>query len=327
MPLQPTVQYENNMEPILTIFAIAILCFTIGSAWLRRRSKRISSYVSDGPEDAPYRIYTDAFDVVIQGKDVQAYLPLISLDHAKGHMEFTKTLWDESVNTAKTYLSHMALDPKPYSVADLNDCAVLIMVDQSGSMKGAPISWAAANVRTFANSLSRSGVAVQVVGYTTAGWHGGLARQAWKADGQPKRPGRLCALLHIVYRDFDAGEWDETSWETMLNPDVLRENVDGESLRWAESLLAARKEANKILLVVSDGAPVDDSTLLHNGPNYLWWHWKKTITAIEARDDIAIKAVGINYDLQDIYSCQTSLNIGDDFQSAVWSLMQHDQVE
>jgi cobaltochelatase CobT len=145
------------------------------------------------------------------------------------------------------------------------------------------------------------GVPLAVAGFTTVGWRGGPARRQWQAAGQPKRPGRLCALLHIQYRNFD-GPLSEEDIRAMAHPGVLRENVDGEAIEWAVGELMSRPERNKVLVVLSDGAPVDDSTIMENGSNFLVRHILRVIADTEKASLVRLGAVGIEYRVDGYYS-------------------------
>jgi cobaltochelatase CobT len=176
-----------------------------------------------------------------------------------------------------------------------------LLIDQSGSMKGAPIAAAASSVGLISEALTQMGVATEILGFTTAGWQGGFPRQQWLTQGRPKRPGRLCALAHIVYKRADEAEWSAESRDAFLHPDVLRENVDGEALEWAEARLLALPASRKLLIILSDGAPVDDATLFSNGPGYLMRHLHATIARIQREENVALGAVGIEHDVEQLY--------------------------
>jgi cobaltochelatase CobT len=190
----------------------------------------------------------------------------------------------------------------------LSDTAVAILVDQSGSMKGERIRQVAATVRGLADCLIHAHAKVEVLGFSTAGWQGSFARRDWIAAGRPNRPGRLCALLHILYKSADEAEFNEGSWQAMLNPDLLRENVDGEAILWSVERLKARPERRKILLVFSDGAPVDDSTLMENGRFYLWRHVQKIICEVEESSEIELAGIGVQHPVGEIYSLSRQID-------------------
>lgn len=181
------------------------------------------------------------------------------------------------------------------------------------------MAYTAAGVRKLTKFFQGHGIATEVIGFTTAGWHGSFARQQWIDNGRPQRPGRLCALLHIIYKSFDEAEFSETAWREMLNPDVLRENVDGEAIAFAEARLLERHESTRVLMVISDGAAVDDSTLNENGPSFLYRHVTETILRIQTDDNIHLCAVGINFNVDKWYKSSAR---ADDCQSFVDAAIQ-----
>jgi cobaltochelatase CobT len=127
--------------------------------------------------------------------------------------------------------------------------------------------------------------------------------------------------MHAIYLSFDEAEWNDQSWEAMLNPNVLRENVDGETLLWAANKLKSRQENRRILVIVSDGAPVDDSTLMENGEGYLWRHLQKVVSDMQMNDDIELLAVGVNHRVDEIYQRSAVIQVGENLSAAVWDLM------
>ena len=218
---------------------------------------------------------------------------------AKGWSLCDGTIWQRKVTVARgieAVMTDRVAMPPP-----LDDWAICLLVDQSGSMRDDPIAHTAATVRGVSQAWTAAGARIAVFGFSTVGWHGGKARQDWLWNGQPKRPGRLCALLHVIYKDFDR-PFDDDDWAAMLYPDLLRENIDGEAIVWAAGMLCQRHEAHKALIVVSDGAPVDDITLLHNGPSYLERHLRATIRAIEQGHDIHIAALGVGFAVDRYYA-------------------------
>ncbi len=311
-----------TFDDILGLAMIAALFASM--VWVSATGKGKRADVPDGDPDEPYKIYTSEFDVVISAEDISSRLPLLSLDKANGHVEFTDREWKSQLKQARQILATDAAEWAPTSHLSLTDTAILILVDQSGSMRGKRMAWLTASLGHLVENLVRAGSAVRVSGFTTAGWRGGFARKKWIADGRPFRPGRLCVLLHINYKDFDETVWHESDWSAMLQPDILRENVDGESLLWASQELEKRNESRKILLIVSDGAPVDDSTLTENGPSYMWWHWKKVVADLEANPEIELKAIGIDHQVNLVYASSTSVSVGEDFGAAVLQLLHDD---
>jgi len=153
--------------------------------------------------------------------------------------------------------------------------------------------------------LGEAGAKVEILGFSTAGWHGGFSYQAWQQAGRPKRPGRLCALRHVIYKSADEA-LTEIGRRTLVHPDLLRENVDGEAMLWAAGRLETRPEPIRLLIMVSDGAPVDDATLLHNGPDYLRRHLSACIDALQRGDDLLLGAVGVRYRVEEFYALSTA---------------------
>ena len=155
---------------------------------------------------------------------------------------------------------------------EFRDTVVTLLIDNSGSMRGRPISIAAISADVLARTLERCSVKVEILGFTTRAWKGGLSREHWLNDGRPQQPGRLNDLRHIIYKSADA-PWrrSHVNLGLMMKEGLLKENIDGEALEWAHRRIAMRKEARKILMVISDGAPVDDSTSV-NPANYLEKH-------------------------------------------------------
>ena len=185
---------------------------------------------------------------------------------------------------------------------EFSDKVVTLLIDNSGSMRGRPITVAALCADILARTLERCGVKVEILGFTTRMWKGGQARERWIAAGKPAKPGRLNDLRHIVYKSADA-PWRRArkSLGLMLREGILKENIDGEALLWAHSRLIGRAEQRRILMVISDGAPVDDSTLSVNPGNYLERHLRDVIDYIETRSPVELIAIGIGHDVTRYY--------------------------
>jgi len=183
------------------------------------------------------------------------------------------------------------------------DTVVTLLIDNSGSMRGRPISIAAITADVLARTLERCQVKVEILGFTTRAWKGGESREQWLASGRPKNPGRLNDLRHIVYKRADA-PWRRArkNLGLMMREGLLKENIDGEALEWAYRRLQARSEQRRILVVVSDGAPVDDSTLSVNPSNFLERHLREVIGMIERRGTVELLAIGIGHDVTRYYS-------------------------
>lgn len=169
------------------------------------------------------------------------------------------------------------------------------------------------------NFLQNLGCKVEVLGFTTTTWKGGRSRQKWQRRGRPSSPGRLCDLLHVVYVEAGSTPSGTGSWalRSMLRPDLPKENVDGEALEWASERLKRLKQTLKFLIVVSDGAPVDDSTLKENGVDYLSRHLKSVVSKIEDEGTIHLSAIGIGHDVTSYYSDGTVLQGPDELGTAL----------
>ncbi|WP_419816402.1 cobaltochelatase subunit CobT [Glacieibacterium sp.] len=196
-----------------------------------------------------------------------------------------------------------ALSYKVERETKFRDTVVTLLIDNSGSMRGRPISIAAICADIMARTLERCAVKTEILGFTTRAWKGGQSREAWLAAGRPAKPGRLNDLRHIVYKAADA-PWRRArkNLGLMMREGLLKENIDGEALLWAHARLLARPEDRRILMVISDGAPVDDSTLSVNTGNYLERHLRQVIGWIETRSPVELSAIGIGHDVTRYYN-------------------------
>ena len=185
---------------------------------------------------------------------------------------------------------------------EFRDTVVTLLLDNSGSMRGRPISIAAICADVLARTLERCSVKVEILGFTTRAWKGGQSRECWLNDGRPQQPGRLNDLRHIIYKGADA-PWRRSrpNLGLMMKEGLLKENIDGEALEWAHRRMIARAEQRKILMVISDGAPVDDSTLSVNSANYLEKHLRDVINMVERRKAVELLAIGIGHDVTRYY--------------------------
>jgi cobaltochelatase CobT len=205
-------------------------------------------------------------------------------------------------------LSRIVIDPmhplsfKREKDTSFRDTVVTLLLDNSGSMRGRPITVAATCADILARTLERCGVKVEILGFTTRAWKGGQSREAWLAAGKPPNPGRLNDLRHIIYKSADA-PWRRArkNLGLMMREGLLKENIDGEALDWAHKRLLARTEQRRILMMISDGAPVDDSTLSVNAGNYLERHLRWVIEEIETRSPVELIAIGIGHDVTRYY--------------------------
>lgn len=212
-------------------------------------------------------------------------------------------------------LSRLIADPNwltPYQrekVSDLRDTVIALLIDNSGSMRGRPITLAAMSADILSQSLERCGVKSEILGFTTREWKGGDSRKSWIAAGQPHRPGRLNDLRHIVYKSADQrAASGRRNLALMLRDGILKENIDGEAILWAHDRLVARPETRRILMVISDGAPVDDATLSANDVGYLDAHLRATIKRIEDKSAVELIAIGIGHDVTRYYKRAVTLS-------------------
>ena len=204
------------------------------------------------------------------------------------------------------------LHPLSYKIEkehNFRDTVVTLLIDNSGSMRGRPISVAAMSADIIARTLERCAVKVEVLGFTTRAWKGGQAREGWVEANKPGNPGRLNDLRHIVYKGADA-LWRRArrNLGLMLREGLLKENIDGEALMWAHNRLIGRPEQRRILMVISDGAPVDDATLSVNAGNYLERHLRDVIEFIETKTPIELTAIGIGHDVTRYYRRAVTIN-------------------
>ena len=205
-------------------------------------------------------------------------------------------------------LSRVVSDPvaplsfKRETDTDFRDTVVTLLIDNSGSMRGRPITVAAMSADILARTLERCGVKVEILGFTTRSWKGGSSRENWVEQGKAKNPGRLNDLRHIIYKSADM-PWRRArpNLGLMLREGLLKENIDGEALLWAHNRLLGRPEQRRILMVISDGAPVDDATLSANPGNYLERHLREVIHYIETKSDVELTAIGIGHDVTRYY--------------------------
>ena len=279
-----------------------------------------------------YRIYTEQFDEVIKAEKLESKEELqrlrSSLDQqllqlktfvsklanklqrkllAKQNRSWDFDLEEGLLDSSK--LTRLIIDPlnslsfKKEKETDFKDTLVTILIDNSGSMRGKPISVAAVCADILSRTLERCSVKVEVLGFTTKHWKGGSSREKWISNEKPKFPGRLNDLRHIIYKSADT-PWRQSKNNIglMLKEGLLKENIDGEALRWTFNKMKKRKEERKILMVISDGAPVDDSTLSTNANDYLEIDLKNTVNAIEKLSSIELLAIGIGHDVTRYYN-------------------------
>lgn len=281
--------------------------------------------------DPNYQVYSNAFDEEIHAEDLaepielerlRAYLDQ-QLEPLKGAVsrlanklqrrlqaqqsrswEFDR---EEGILDAGRLARVVASPTTPLSFkvekdTEFRDTVVTLLLDNSGSMRGRPISIAAICADVLGRTLERCNVKVEILGFTTRAWKGGQSREAWLGDGRPQLPGRLNDLRHIIYKSADSPmRRTRQNLGLMMKEGLLKENIDGEALEWAHRRMMARREARKILMVISDGAPVDDSTLSVNPANYLEKHLRDVIGMVEKRKAVELLAIGIGHDVTRYY--------------------------
>ena len=228
---------------------------------------------------------------------------LLAKQNRSWEFDLEEGLLDSSKLTRIIMDPYHSLSFKKEKDLDFKDTVVTLLIDNSGSMRGRPITIAALCADILSRTLERCSVKVEILGFTTKNWKGGKSREHWNNNNKPKKPGRLNDLRHIIYKNADT-QWRQSKKNLglMLKEGLLKENIDGEAISWAFHRLKKRKEERKILMVISDGAPVDDSTLSVNSGDYLEKHLKKMVKFIENKTDIEILAIGIGHDVSRYYS-------------------------
>ncbi len=228
---------------------------------------------------------------------------LLAKQNRSWNFDLEEGLLDSSKLTRVIMDPYNSLSFKKEKDLDFKDTVVTLLIDNSGSMRGRPITIAAICADILSRTLERCSVKVEILGFTTKNWKGGQSREKWNKNNKPKLPGRLNDLRHIIYKSGDT-HWRQAknNLGLMLKEGLLKENIDGEAITWAYSRLRKRKEERKILMVISDGAPVDDSTLSVNSGDFLEKHLKKTVKFIEEKSEIEILAIGIGHDVSRYYN-------------------------
>ncbi len=293
-PWRPPVQASTGQEPLYKAFSEAF------------DEVVTAEDLCDPDELARLRVYLDQQLQALQGVVARLANRLQRRLLAKQNRSWEFDLDEGLVDAAR--LSRVVTDPfHPLSFKrerdmDFRDTVVSLLLDNSGSMRGRPITVAAMCADILARTLERCAVKVEILGFTTRAWKGGQARERWLAMGKPATPGRLNDLRHIIYKSADA-PWRRArrNLGLMMREGLLKENIDGEALLWAHNRLIGRPEQRRILMVISDGAPVDDSTLSVNPGNYLERHLREIIELIECRSPIELIAIGIGHDVTRYY--------------------------
>ena len=286
---------------------------------------------TDLPDTFEYKAYTEKFDEVVEAPELcdneeldrlRAYLDsqlaglqgvvtrlanrlqrrLMAQQNRSWDFDQEEGMLDAARLTRVVVSPGHALSYKIERDTEFKDTVVTLLIDNSGSMRGRPISIAAISADILARTLERCGVKTEILGFTTRAWKGGQGREMWLADGRPANPGRLNDLRHILYKQADE-PWRRArrNLGLMMREGLLKENIDGEALLWAHDRLLRRPEDRRILMVISDGAPVDDSTLSVNQAGYLEGHLRKVIDWIEKQSPVQLAAIGIGHDVTRYY--------------------------
>ncbi len=293
--------------------------------------ENISKKVNSNILDRDYKIFTNQFDQIAKAESLESIEEINKLRKnldqqlvnfqdlitklanklqrqllAKQKRSWNFDLEEGLLDSSK--LPRIVMDPynslsfKKEKELDFKDTVVTLLIDNSGSMRGRPITIAALCADILSRTLERCSVKVEILGFTTKNWKGGKSREEWNKNSKPKNPGRLNDLRHIIYKSADS-HWRQSKKNLglMLKEGLLKENIDGEAILWAYNRLKKRREERKILMVISDGAPVDDSTLSVNSGDFLEKHLKKIVDFIENKSDVEILAIGIGHDVSRYY--------------------------
>ena len=298
----------------------------------KQSSENIIQKINTSINDIEYKIFTNQFDEITKAETLESIDEMNKLRKnldqqlvtfqdliaklanklqrqllAKQNRAWEFDLEEGLLDSSK--LPRIIMDPynslsfKKEKNIDFKDTIVTLLIDNSGSMRGRPITIAALCADILSRTLERCHVKVEILGFTTKNWKGGKSREEWNKNNKPKNPGRLNDLRHIIYKNADT-HWRQSKKNLglMLKEGLLKENIDGEAISWAYNRLIKRKEERKILMVISDGAPVDDSTLSSNTGDFLEKHLKKTVKFIESKSNIEILAIGIGHDVSRYYN-------------------------
>ena len=294
-------------------------------------SKNVNQKINTSIHDRDYKIFTSEFDEIAKAETLQnadeisklrknldqqlinfqdlitklankLQRQLLAKQNRAWEFDLEEGLLDSSKLTRIIMDPYNSLSFKKEKDLDFKDTVVTLLIDNSGSMRGRPITIAALCADILSRTLERCSVKVEILGFTTKNWKGGKSREEWNKKNKPKKPGRLNDLRHIIYKSADT-HWRQAKKNIglMLKEGLLKENIDGEAISWAYNRLNKRKEERKILMVISDGAPVDDSTLSVNSGDYLEKHLKKVVKFIQDKNDIEILAIGIGHDVSRYY--------------------------
>ncbi|HEV3175522.1 MAG TPA: hypothetical protein VGZ72_06010 [Stellaceae bacterium] len=289
--------------------------------WSRFARHRVSpQYASPLSPTSEYRAYTTDFDREIHGRDLRSWLGSSGEQAFYAYVEGYENRMGPRRGAAHIVARSSVQKLKAtVPASSMADTVAALLVDHSGSLRGERAMLATVLSEIVADYWKLLGIPFELLGFTTSSWKGGMSRAAWERAGRPANPGRLCDLLHVIYRSADA-TYPDVPWgiRYLMRPELLKENVDGEALAWAARRLRERPEERKILIVLSDGAPVDDSTLLANeDPAILARHLKKTIAEIETAADFRLAAIGLDYLVNQHYSDSIAVSAADNLATRI----------
>jgi cobaltochelatase CobT len=314
---------------------LVLLIFIVALAYLpplRKYSRLLSGPSAPFDPDRPYQVYCRDFDVEVEADKLDAVLTAVPAPDRDWSERFADVeggrLSDLEKDLAACRASRepalreaTARIRAATSQAVLDDTIVSLLIDHSGSMRGEPILFAARAAMAASDLLDNLGAKQEVLGFTTVRWKGGASREKWLRDGRPSCPGRLNDLLHVVY--CSAGErLLARHCVAMLRKDLLKENIDGEAIEWAASRLGQRGESHKYLIVMSDGAPVDDSTLSVNSGDYMERHLLSVIHGIAQAGDIHLAAIGIGHPVERYYARSITITGLEELDGAVLQIVE-----
>jgi len=326
----------------------------------QQSSEKIIQKLNNKKSENEYKIFTKEFDEVEKAEKLEEEDEILklrkNLDQQLIHfkdliiklanklqrqlMAKQNRSWDFDLEEGlldSSKLPRIIIDPynslsfKKEKDLEFKDTVVTLLIDNSGSMRGRPITIAALCADILSRTLERCSVKVEILGFTTKNWKGGKSREFWNKNGKIKNPGRLNDLRHIIYKSADS-PWrlSKKNIGLMLKEGILKENIDGEAIMWAYSRLKKRKEERKILMMISDGAPVDDSTLSVNSGDYLEKHLKKVVKLVENKEDVEVLAIGIGHDVSRYYNKAIKITdvqeLGDVMIGELSNLFKHNRV-
>ena len=304
---------------------------TIQSEDSKENLDKVAQKLNLNKKNIEYKIYTSKFDEIAKAENLEKeeeilrlrknldqqlinfqdlitklanklQRQLLAIQNRSWEYDLEEGLLDSSKLTRIIIDPQNSLSFKKEKDFEFKDTIVTLLIDNSGSMRGRPITIAALCADILSRTLERCNVKVEILGFTTKNWKGGESRENWNKNGKPQYPGRLNDLRHIIYKSADSN-WRQSKKNLglMLKEGLLKENIDGEAILWAFNRLKKRKEERKILMVISDGAPVDDSTLSVNSGDFLEKHLKKVVKTIQDNKDFEILAIGIGHDVSRYY--------------------------